>query len=112
VRFRRIDLGAVGMGRMLMLLRIIAPRTLRYALPGMGNVWQQVLKERGLLCRDWEMLDIIQYWWQIQPSAFYVARGRTPEIAGFYCMLKVPPPADGAQFKDSITRTWWQPPAR
>lgn len=55
-----------------------------------------------------EMLDIIQYWWQIQLSAFYVVRGRSPEIAGYYCMLKVPPLADGAQFKDSITRTWWQ----
>jgi hypothetical protein len=55
-----------------------------------------------------EMSDIIQYWWQIQPSAFYVARGRAPEIAGYYPMLKVQPLTDGAQFKDSITRTWWQ----
>ena len=60
--------------------------------------------------RHWglEMLDILQYWWQVQPSAFYVARGRGMEIAGFYCMLKVQPLADEAQFKDSITRTWWQ----
>lgn len=55
-----------------------------------------------------EMADIIQYWWQIQPGAFYVVRGRSPEIAGYYCMLKVQPLADGAQFKDSITRAWWQ----
>jgi octopine/nopaline transport system permease protein len=40
---------AVGMGRLLMLRRIIAPRTLRYALPSMGNVWQQVLKESALV---------------------------------------------------------------
>ena len=40
---------AVGMGRLLMLRRIIAPRTLRYALPGMGNVWQGVLKESALI---------------------------------------------------------------
>lgn len=40
---------AVGMGRWLMLRRIIAPRLLRYALPGMGNVWQQVLKESALV---------------------------------------------------------------
>jgi octopine/nopaline transport system permease protein len=40
---------AVGMGRLLMLRRIIAPRVLRYALPGMGNVWQQVVKETSLI---------------------------------------------------------------
>ncbi len=40
---------AVGMGRLLMLRRIIAPRTLRFALPSMGNVWQQVLKESALV---------------------------------------------------------------
>ncbi len=61
------------------------------------------LRHRGA-----EMSDIIQYWWQIQPGAFYVVRGRTPEIAGYYCMLKVPPLTDGAQFKDQITHAWWQ----
>ncbi len=40
---------AVGMGRLLMLRRVIAPRALRFALPGMGNVWQQVLKESALI---------------------------------------------------------------
>ncbi|MCW3474342.1 ABC transporter permease [Limobrevibacterium gyesilva] len=40
---------AVGMGRLLMLRRIIAPRALRYAMPGIGNVWQQVLKESALI---------------------------------------------------------------
>jgi octopine/nopaline transport system permease protein len=40
---------AVGMGRMLMLRRIIAPRALHFALPGMGNIWQQVLKESALI---------------------------------------------------------------
>ncbi len=40
---------AVGMGRALMLRRIIAPRALRFALPGLGNVWQQVLKESALI---------------------------------------------------------------
>jgi octopine/nopaline transport system permease protein len=38
-----------GMGRLLMLRRIIAPQTLRFALPGMGNVWQLVLKESALI---------------------------------------------------------------
>lgn len=40
---------AVGMGRLLMLRRITGPRALRFALPGMGNVWQQVLKESALI---------------------------------------------------------------
>ncbi len=40
---------AVGMERMLMLRRIILPQGLRTALPGMGNVWQSVLKESALI---------------------------------------------------------------
>ena len=40
---------AVGMNRLLLLRRVIAPRALRFALPGMGNVWQQVLKESALI---------------------------------------------------------------
>lgn len=40
---------AAGMGRLLTMRRITGPRTLRFALPGMGNVWQQVLKELALI---------------------------------------------------------------
>jgi octopine/nopaline transport system permease protein len=40
---------AVGMRRWLMFRRIVAPQTLRYALPGLGNVWQLALKESGLI---------------------------------------------------------------
>lgn len=40
---------AVGMSRPLMLRRIVAPLVLRTALPGMGNVWQQVIKESALI---------------------------------------------------------------
>ncbi|MBB3742806.1 octopine/nopaline transport system permease protein [Rhizobium sp. BK591] len=40
---------ACGMGRLLRFRRIIAPLTLRHALPGMGNVWQVVLKESALV---------------------------------------------------------------
>ena len=36
---------AVGMRRWTMLSRIIAPQTLRFAIPGLGNVWQLALKE-------------------------------------------------------------------
>lgn len=40
---------AVGMGRLLRFRRVIAPLVLRYALPGLGNVWQLVLKESALV---------------------------------------------------------------
>jgi octopine/nopaline transport system permease protein len=40
---------AVGMGALLRLRRIIAPQVMRFALPGLGNVWQVVLKESALI---------------------------------------------------------------
>jgi octopine/nopaline transport system permease protein len=40
---------SVGMGRWLMFRRIVAPQVLRYAIPGLGNVWQLVLKESALI---------------------------------------------------------------
>lgn len=40
---------AVGMPRWLAFHRIIMPLTLRYALPGLGNIWQLVLKESSLI---------------------------------------------------------------
>jgi octopine/nopaline transport system permease protein len=40
---------AVGMPRSLIFWRIIVPLTLRHALPGLGNVWQLVLKESSLI---------------------------------------------------------------
>lgn len=55
-----------------------------------------------------EMVNILKYWWQVQPSAFFVARGRHLEVAGFYCLLKVQPFDDGALFTDSLTSLWWQ----
>lgn len=36
---------AAGMSRLTMFRRIIAPLVLRHALPGLGNVWQLVLKD-------------------------------------------------------------------
>ena len=43
---------AVGMSHAMLFRRVLAPRTLRFALPTMGNVWQQVLKESGADFRD------------------------------------------------------------
>lgn len=40
---------AVGMGRLLMFRRILAPQILRFAIPGLGNVWQLALKESALI---------------------------------------------------------------
>jgi octopine/nopaline transport system permease protein len=40
---------SVGMRPLLMFRRIIAPQVLRYAVPGLGNVWQLVLKESALI---------------------------------------------------------------
>ncbi|WP_317214464.1 ABC transporter permease subunit [Gluconobacter sp. GP1] len=40
---------ASGMSPTVLLRRIIAPQTLRFALPALGNIWQSVLKETALL---------------------------------------------------------------
>ncbi|HYE48233.1 MAG TPA: ABC transporter permease subunit [Azospirillaceae bacterium] len=40
---------ALGMPRFLMFRRILVPQTLRYALPGLGNVWQLTLKDTSLV---------------------------------------------------------------
>jgi len=40
---------AVGMSRRLLFRRIVAPQTLRFAIPGLGNVWQLALKESALI---------------------------------------------------------------
>jgi octopine/nopaline transport system permease protein len=40
---------AIGMNRSLRLRRIIAPQVLRFAIPGIGNVWQLSLKDSALV---------------------------------------------------------------
>lgn len=40
---------ATGMSRRVRFRRIIVPLTLRHAIPGLGNVWQVVLKESALV---------------------------------------------------------------
>lgn len=53
--FLRLDRGQLeagascGMPKLLLLRRIVAPQTLRFALPALGNIWQSVLKETSLL---------------------------------------------------------------
>jgi octopine/nopaline transport system permease protein len=40
---------AIGMPRMLRFRRIIVPQIMRFALPGLGNVWQLSLKDSALI---------------------------------------------------------------
>ncbi|PYE86762.1 ABC transporter permease [Phyllobacterium leguminum] len=40
---------AIGMNRGLRLRRIIVPQVLRFAIPGLGNVWQLSLKDSALI---------------------------------------------------------------
>jgi octopine/nopaline transport system permease protein len=40
---------SVGMNRWLMFRRIIAPQVMRFALPGLGNLWQVALKDSSLI---------------------------------------------------------------
>ena len=40
---------SVGMNRWLMARRIILPQVLRFALPGLGNLWQVALKDSSLI---------------------------------------------------------------
>lgn len=40
---------AIGMARGLMFRRILLPQVARYALPGLGNVWQFTLKDTALI---------------------------------------------------------------
>lgn len=68
---------ATGMTRALMLRRIVAPLTLRYAVPGLGNVWQLVVKESALI----SVTGLVEIMRQAQigagstnqPFTFYVA---------------------------------------
>ena len=40
---------SVGMNKFIIFIRILIPQILRYALPGLGNVWQLTLKDTALI---------------------------------------------------------------
>ncbi|MEQ9198793.1 MAG: ABC transporter permease subunit, partial [Rhodospirillales bacterium] len=40
---------AIGMNKWLMFWRILVPQAARFALPGLGNIWQVTLKETALI---------------------------------------------------------------
>ena len=70
---------AVGMGRWLSFHRIIAPQVMRFALPGLGNLWQVALKDSSLISVTG--LSELMRTSQIaagsthQPFTFYIAGG-------------------------------------
>ncbi|WP_421697336.1 ABC transporter permease [Ancylobacter sp.] len=68
---------ALAMPGPLMLRRIILPQLLRYAIPGLGNVWQLILKDSALL----SVIGLVELMRQSQigagstrqPFVFYIA---------------------------------------
>jgi len=70
---------AMGMGRALMFRRIVAPQVLRFAIPGLGNLWQVALKDSSLISVTGlvELMRISQVaaGSTREPFTFYVAGG-------------------------------------
>lgn len=91
---------ACGMSRFLMFRRIVAPQVLRYAVPGLGNCWQLVLKESALV----SVTGLVEILRQAQvgsgstrePFYFYMT------AAGLYLLLTT---VSGWGFRTVETRT-------
>lgn len=70
---------AIGMSRGLMFRRVVAPQVFRYAIPGLGNLWQVALKDSSLISVTGlvELMRISQVGAAStrQPFTFYVAGG-------------------------------------
>ncbi|MER9072303.1 ABC transporter permease subunit [Mesorhizobium sp. M0904] len=66
---------ALGLNRLQRLRQIIFPQLLRYALPGLGNVWQLVLKDSSLI----SVIGLVELMRQAQ-----IAAGSTREPFIFY----------------------------
>ena len=70
---------AMGMNRGLMFRRIIAPQVMRYAIPGLGNLWQVALKDSSLISVTGlvELMRVSQVaaGSTREPFVFYVAGG-------------------------------------
>ncbi|MBB2674565.1 UNVERIFIED_ORG: ABC-type arginine transport system permease subunit [Rhizobium esperanzae] len=71
---------AVGMRRWPKFRRIVAPLVLRYAIPGLGNTWQLVLKESALV----SVTGLVELLRQSQ-----IAAGSTRRPFEFYLMAVV-----------------------
>ena len=68
---------AIGMGPITRFRRILVPQVVRFALPGMGNVWQLTLKHTSLI----SVIGLVEI---MRQSA--VASGSTREPFTFYCV--------------------------
>jgi octopine/nopaline transport system permease protein len=70
---------SVGMSRWLMFRRIVAPQVLRFAVPGLGNLWQVALKDSSLISVTGltELMRVSQVaaGSTRQPFVFYLAGG-------------------------------------
>jgi len=70
---------SVGMSNMLMFRRVIAPQVMRYAVPGLGNLWQVALKDSSLIAVTGlsELMRVSQVaaGSTRQPFVFYLAGG-------------------------------------
>jgi octopine/nopaline transport system permease protein len=70
---------AVGMAPWLMFRRIIAPQVMRFAIPGLGNLWQVALKDSSLISVTGlvELMRVSQVaaGSTREPFVFYVAGG-------------------------------------
>ncbi len=91
---------AYGMGPLLLFRRIILPQAARYALPGVGNVWQLVMKESALI----SVIGLVELMRQAQvgagstrqPFSFYLT------AAGLYLLITF---ASGQAFRLAEART-------
>jgi octopine/nopaline transport system permease protein len=70
---------AMGMNRWLLFRRIIAPQVMRFAIPGLGNLWQVALKDSSLISVTGlvELMRVSQVaaGSTREPFVFYVAGG-------------------------------------
>jgi octopine/nopaline transport system permease protein len=71
---------AIGMPRALMFRRILFPQVARYALPGLGNVWQITLKDTALISVT-ALVEIMRQAW--------IAAGSTRQPFTFYLVAAV-----------------------
>lgn len=66
---------AIGMGRFMRFKRVLIPQVMRYALPGLGNVWQMTLKDSALI----SVIGLVELM-----RASLMAAGSTRQYFAFY----------------------------
>lgn len=71
---------AIGMSRSLLLRRIVIPLVWRFALPGLGNVWQMSLKDSALV----SVIGLVELM-----RASQVAAGSTRQYFTFYIIAGI-----------------------